>query len=143
MCNCGSPKFALPSGDPCHPPEQPIPLTRGDTLVYTTQLFTLANRALPQDLTGCKVWFTVKKYASDPDVRAVFQGDTATSGVTANVPLQAGYVTATMPAQSTVGFPDQPVLLIWDFQVKLPSGAVNTLKTGQILLSPDVTRATT
>lgn len=134
---------------------------RGDTLYFLTQVFQDAQTkqlltvpvtnpptppppgCVPFNLTGCTLWYTAKGYPTDPDVRAVFALGSASplSGVSL-VSATVGLVSVTGPASRTLGFPDGPVRLSADLQVRDGGGRVSTVEAGTLTVVPDLTRAT-
>jgi hypothetical protein len=120
-----------------------LTMSRGDSLVYATTLYQLNQPVkIPQDLTGAKVWFTAKRYFTDPDNQAVSQVDSVGGGVVIVNPPVSGQIVVTLPFQATVGFPDSDVVLIYDIQIRTSGGLVLTLERGTLTVSPDATRAT-
>lgn len=117
---------------------------RGDTLAFTVQVNDPTTGA-PRNLAGWKFYFTVKRFAADPDQNAVFQDNTASgSGAVAIVaPAALGQVAVSMPAAKTVLFPDTPTTLVYDVEGIDASGNVSTVEGGTIKVTPDVTRAVT
>lgn len=120
-----------------------LTMSRGDSLVYPTTLYQQNQPVqIPQDLTGAKVWFTAKKYFTDPDNQAVSQVTSTGGGVVIVNPPVSGQIIVTMPFQATVNFPDADVILVYDIQIKTSGGLVLTLERGTLTVSPDATRAT-
>ncbi len=132
-------------------------MTRGDTLTYLLQV--LANpvtRAVlsqaqglpfppgfaPLDITGGKLWFTLKRTYADPDRAAVAQLSSPGGGIVLTSPA-SGKATVTVPALVTANFPDGLTRLLYDVQLLDASGNVTTTEGGAYDVSPDVTRTTT
>lgn len=116
-------------------------MKRGDT--FKTTLYVKDVNGSPQNVTGWIFWFTVKRFATDPDQNAIFQArsDDLSGAVTIDVAV-TGQVTVRMPAFSTRLFPDTPTRVVWDVQSKNVVGEIATVDEGKIKITPDVTRAT-
>lgn len=93
------------------------------------------------DLTGAKVWCTIKRNVSDADINAIVQLSTTTSGVTI-LNAVGGQARVTIPATSMLTLPDNLLDLPYDVQVKEVDGTVTTIQRGILHYSPDVTRST-
>ncbi len=132
-----------------------VEMVRGDTWVHAFQVISdvatgllytarLPNQmppgAVPLNLTGAKVWLTVKRFASDGDGLALAQLTTTAGSVVLTTPL-SGVATATMQPGPTLGFPDMDTELAYDVQVLL-AGATTTVELGTLVVRPDVTSAT-
>lgn len=116
-------------------------LIRGDTLLLDVQV---KKNGVPVDITGWKVWFTVKRNFPDADNNAVYQANsTDGSGDVTITSSTQGKVTVRMPALKTFAFPDGMTKLIYDVQTKDASGVTATVDVGTVTVSPDVTRALT
>lgn len=121
---------------------------RGDTFTLKVQVTQLPDGApdgtfaIPVNITGYKIYFTVKRYLTDPDAYAVFQSNSAdlTTNVTITDALN-GKATCKMPASKTVNFPDGLVVLLYDVTAIDLSGNVSTVDSGTVTIVPDVTRA--
>jgi hypothetical protein len=115
---------------------------RGDTLEVPFQAMSKDETPVPVDITGAKVWFTVKYNYGDPDSLAVSAFDSVVDplNVVITTALQ-GIGKAILPAIATRAFPDGDVTCIYDIQMKTAAGAISTIKSGTILVHPDVTRA--
>lgn len=122
--------------------------SRGDTWTLKVQVTQLPDGApdgafgVPVNITGYKIYFTVKRYITDPDAYAVFQSNSAdlTNNVTITDALN-GKVTCKMPSSKTVNFPDGQVVLLYDVAVIDLAGNVSTVDSGTVTIVPDVTRA--
>lgn len=119
-----------------------LSMYRGDSLQYDFQVFQPTGA--PKDLTGYKAWFTAKYYAADPDQNAPIRVDSSVVvgfiGVTFPDPLSGKIHVGTAPL-STFGFPDGPVRLVYDIQIRDPFGLVTTVDSGVLTVNPDVTRS--
>lgn len=117
-------------------------MTRGDTLRLVSTARNANGSAL--NLTGYKVWFTVKKNYADPDNIAVHQASsTDGSADVAIADPPSGVIDLRMPALKTYGFPDVAVKLLYDVQIKDALGNVQTAEKGTITVEPDVTITST
>jgi hypothetical protein len=118
-------------------------MKRGNTLQL--ELIVRDGRTTaPRDITGWLIWFTVKRYVSDPDNVAVFQArsDDGSGAVDIVQPL-IGAVNLTMPALATRGFPDTPTTLTYDVQARDGLGTVVTVEEGSIRVEPHATASIT
>jgi hypothetical protein len=118
-------------------------MTRGDTLVIKLVVRdSITGAVMP--VPGWTFWFTVKRFASDPDEYAVFAAKTGDgSGGIVVTDVNLGALTVTMPASKTRLFPDTPTKLLYDVQAMDATGVVSTIDSGTILIDPtsDITRA--
>lgn len=110
---------------------------RGDSFPYE---FQIKRNEVPVDLTGFTLWWTAKRYVSDPDQQAVSRLDNGLLGGVTIVDALQGKVRAVMPASATLLFPDTASNLFYDLQMKDLSGVVTTVDSGTIAVSADVTR---
>lgn len=108
---------------------------RGDTFVFDVQV---VKNNVPQDITGWTMWFTAKYSYPDQDSQAAVQQSTG-DGIAYTFPL-AGKAEITVAPIKTRGFPDGPVTLVYDVQVKDLLGSIFTVDAGTLLVIPDVTR---
>lgn len=118
---------------------------RGDTIKLRSQIFGSDKK--PLDLTGCKVWFTLKYRVQDSDAAALAQVTTDSSvpvggGVTI-LDAKNGQIGIRVPPAATSGLADQTWELPYDIQVKDPTEDIATAETGTIIIDADVTRAIT
>lgn len=115
-------------------------MKRGDT--FKTTLYVRDVNGAPQNVTGWVFWFTVKRFATDPDEKALFQArsDDLSGAVTIDVAV-TGQITVRMPASVTRLFPDTPTRVVWDVQAKNVAGEIATIDEGRIKITPDITRA--
>lgn len=111
---------------------------RGNTFPITVQV-TRGNPAVPVDITGWTIWFTLKRSTADPDP-GVFQGSTLTSGVVIT-DAQNGKIACTMPASATSSFEDAIVPLVYDVKGKDTFGNESTIDFGDVYVQPGVTQA--
>lgn len=131
-------------------------LFRGDTLffldsvwmdVLTKAIFTVPVQnipppnASPYSLAGVRIWVTVKNYVPDPDAAAVMDLDNQALGGVTIISATQGTFSVTGPAQATIQFPDSPVPLEFDIQLKTATGEIYTIERGTLTVLPDITRA--
>lgn len=110
---------------------------RGDTEKYD---LTVSDNGTPVNLTGAAVWFTAKLRASDPDSKAVI-AKTLGQGIAVTNASQ-GQARITLSPGDTASL-SAPISLSYDVQVKQTDGTVTTVESGALLVTADVTRATT
>jgi hypothetical protein len=128
---------------------------RGDSLILNILVQQLqdptlpagsTNPLVPVDLTGSTIWMTAKKELADLDASAVFQIKTPTDIVVDADPT-SGRAKIIVPASSTTSltFPTDvaQIELFYDVQVKTSTGIVQTVASGKITLTEDVTDAVT
>jgi len=115
------------------------PFYRGDTLIFDG-VATLSAALL--DLTAYTIWCTGKYRRSDADSDAVFE-KTVGDGITllTQSGLTKGGFTVTIDPADTSGL-NYKTTLEYDVQVKDASGHIYTADSGTIVVSLDVTRAT-
>lgn len=117
-------------------------MKRGDTFKLP-DIYAKTSTGVTINLTGAKVWFTVKRAHAQFDTAAVHRADTTDgSGHVTIADAASGRITAKMPAIATVGFADGKQGLVYDVQVKDSAGDIFTVDEGTITVTPDVTRAT-
>lgn len=137
--------------------KEPLLLKRGDSLVYDVQVmgpppgFVYPGwTPTPQNITSWSFWFTVKWLNRDeepdaPDLNAVAQITLTTSqpvgGTITVINAAIGQIEVVVPPAATSGFPDEPTTVSYDIQAKDASGNIFTIEEGQILVTPDTTRA--
>jgi hypothetical protein len=85
------------------------------------------------------MWFTAKWAYRDLDAAAVFQKTIGSGIVITNALL--GLATATLVAADTSGLAAVKVPLVWDIQVRTAGGETFTVAKGNLIVTPDVTRA--
>lgn len=128
---------------------------RGDSLILNVLVQQLTDPTLPPgtsnpyvpvDLTGAKLWMTAKKKLTDTDAKAVFQ-ITSPSDITIDTTPTTGRAKVTVPASATLSvvFPVDTAQLeiYYDIQVKTSTGIVQTVASGKLILTEDVTDAIT
>jgi len=126
---------------------------RGDSLILNVLVQQLtdplsppsvSNPYVPVDLTGAKLWMTAKKKLTDTDLKAVFQ-ITSPGDITIDAIPTSGRAKVTVPASATtaVVFPADTAQLdlYYDIQVKTSTGIVQTVASGKLTLTEDVTDA--
>lgn len=125
-----------------------LQIRRGDTAVIRvavtrrdpdTGLVTAVN------LTGAKMWFTAKRAFKDADAGAVIQKgttNTTLSGIEiTNAAL--GFAEVTVDPDDTVDLAADTTWLYYDVQLKETDDRLSTVQSGPLVVSADVTRATT
>ena len=99
----------------------------------------------PADLTGAKMWFTVKEKASDPDTDALIEKKSALAG---GADSQILFTNPTGGAAEVYLVPDDsnsmnPGIYSYDVQVTLANGKTYTIVRDRITFKEDVTKAMT
>jgi len=105
---------------------------------------TAPSGVLPVDLTGSKVWFTVKTRTSDADDVAIIQKrNTAAGGGDTEIKLTDAvngkaeiYI---VPADTATDV--DPGIYVWDVQVTLANDKTYTALRGRITFKEDITKA--
>lgn len=119
-------------------------LIRGDTFELDITVYQ-PDGSTPFDLSGSKVWSTIKRQLSDADAQAVSRVDSVgtsipTGGsVTISPTPTDGTVNVRHPASCTLGFDPACTSLVYDVQIKDQYDRVFTVDHGTITLEPDVT----
>lgn len=113
-------------------------VTRGDDEIY--ELTLRQANGQPLNLTGAGLWFTVKRSHQETDAQAVVR-KTIGQGITV-VDAAAGRADVRLLPADTAALPGQRLTLVWDCQVKDAAGLVSTADSGQLVVEPDVTQAT-
>jgi hypothetical protein len=127
-------------------------MVRGDTFVFDVQVLRVPPGSpprtppVPVNITGWFMWWTLKYHFADTDQQAVGQSTSTPTSTPAGGGIvftlaTAGKAEITMGPLATRVFPDGPVRLVYDVQVKDPSGNPFTVERGILIVSPDVTRA--
>lgn len=120
-------------------------MSRGDdrTIKYhATETDTETGVTTDINLTGALIWFTAKNKFADADASAVFQRTIANGGITVTNAIQGRFTVSIVPA-NTSSLGNTAVVLVYDLQVKISTGAIYTLDSGTLVVSPDVTLSTT
>lgn len=112
---------------------------RGDTLAWDLEIGNPSTGG-PLNLTSTTIWFTAKHNYVDPDIRAAIKCSTDNDGVVITDVVR-GKARVTIDPIKTRSFPDGPVKLVYDIQIKDAGGAVTTIEAGTITVWPDVSRA--
>jgi hypothetical protein len=116
-------------------------MVRGDSATFQS---TISNLGI-SGLTGSSMWFTVKYAYTDIDAAKILS-KTVGNGITI---VQAGgsgingIVNISINPADTANVPEQQITLVWDLQMKDTNGVVTTVDKGTLVVSPDVTQATT
>lgn len=108
----------------------------GDT---TTIELSLRSRGLPVDVTGGKLYFTLKANKSDLDGAALLAKESP-AGITV-VNAASGDVEITLTAAET-GALAKDTPLYWDVQYRTPDLEIFTVREGIIVFTQDVTQRT-
>lgn len=109
------------------------PLFRGDSREYC--LTFKDDQEASIDITGWKVYFTMKENEWDGDGNCAIKKD-----VTEHEAPQEGKTKFVLRPEDTNGL--NPGEYVYDIQVKKPSGDVLTVAMGKITVKADVTRRT-
>lgn len=120
---------------------QNLVYTRGDSRTLRLKVTDSANQ--PVNLTGAKVWFTVKKAANDPDSQAIITRRTANAnGADSQVLVTNGLAgQAEIYLDASIGWRKEGTY-VYDIQVKTALGRIYTVVQGKIQILGDVTHAT-
>ena len=116
-----------------------ISITRGDTYVETWACKQSDGVSI-LDLTGAKLWFTIKTASTVADGSATLQLSSPASGIVLSGTPTDGTATMTMTAVQTAAL--TPQSYVYDIQVKLSSGTIWTLASGTLTVNSDITQAT-
>ena len=113
------------------------PIYRGDDAYLDG---TITKNGAAQDITGCTLWWTLKKSKTDPDSAAILQ-KTNGSGITI---VSAAGGTFTVRINSTdLSSIDSERLYYWDVQIKDAANIIQTVMTGTVVIALDITVRTT
>lgn len=117
-------------------------INRGDTFELNITLYA-ADGVTPWDLTGAKVWSTVKTKLLDADANALSQIDSAGGSTPTGGAVTLGGVLGTIivrhaPAMSRA-VDTVNTSVFYDVQVKLADGRIFTVEWGKLEIGPDVT----
>jgi hypothetical protein len=110
----------------------------GDSIVLR---LTITRNGAAVDLTGATLWFTAKEDWDDLDADAVFQKKTGGLGIAVTDAL-AGEATVTIPGSDTASLDNEVQTLECDVQLLEVDGTLTTVARGQLVLQPQITRAT-
>lgn len=117
-----------------------LTMIRGDTFTFDAQLFRADGRVF--DITGAKVYFTMKLSAVQPDADSLCQLYSPSNGVTI-IDALAGRITVKVPPIATRALQDGNVKCPADIQVIEANGDITTVDMMTITVIPDITRALT
>ena len=109
-----------------------ITIFKGDTEPLQ---FTITDTAGAVNLTGQKVFFTVKKKVSDPDNYAIIR-----KSWTSHTNAVGGITSYTLQPSDTF---KNPGTYFWEIQLKGSGGAISTSSTGEFIIQPHLTYTTT
>jgi len=110
---------------------------RGDDETY--ELTITDRNDVPINLTGCLLWFTVKRDESETDAQALAQKMIG-AGITV-VNAATGRADVRLAAADTASLSGKRAKLVWDCQIKDAAGLVSTVDSGALLVDADVTRS--
>lgn len=102
--------------------------------------FTVTRGGVALDLTGAKVWLTVKENPIETDAQAKLQLDSSNSAEIEITDADDGQFTVKF---RNAGTADLEGKWWYDIQVKLADTTIITVAYGEIEFLPDITRATT
>jgi hypothetical protein len=117
---------------------------RGDTRPIK---LAIADEGEPMSLSGCKLWFTVKRHEGQPESEALFQKHSESGGITivnASAPQgdpDRGRALVALLAADTAAV-ERTTEYIYDVQMRDASGDIGTVDKGTIVIEADVTRST-
>lgn len=115
-----------------------IELTRGDTYKFS---FVVQIGGIPQGIASWqKFWFTAK--TNPAATTAVIALTDLTGGGIERVAPQSGGCEVTIPATATASLPNRRQMLYADIQGEDASGREYTLAKGTVVVSPEITTAT-
>jgi hypothetical protein len=114
---------------------------RGDSATFDVAVVDAAGAAL--NLTGTKLWFTVKRWISDLDSHAIVQktSDSAGQVTLADQTADPGKATIKVLPADTASLGADTTTLVWDVQILDGAGEMHTVADGSLTVKPDVTRA--
>lgn len=113
---------------------------KGETFVMDLAIKNSDGSA--KDLTGAKIYLTVKNQYSEQDSSAVAQLWSPSNGVVIVGDPKLGNAEGTIPPIATYGLPgDSDIVLVYDAKVIDGSGNQSICDSGTITVHPAVTRA--
>lgn len=116
---------------------------RGDTFLHAGVVMDAAET--PENLTGGKLWFTMKESVRDDDGAAVasayWVSGGASDGITVTNAATGAFVLALPPDVTTTWQGDRTYQ--YDVQYRSSSGRVTTVDRGTVAVESDVTRRLT
>lgn len=116
-----------------------ITINRGDTNTFQVTAIR-ANQVV--NLTGAKMWFTVKEHIWDQDDDAVLALNSVddASQIVSSLPTSGQFQIQLTPADTDTL---DRYAYLYDVQVKEADGTVTTVQKGKLYLNKDVTRNAT
>ena len=117
-----------------------ITFYQGNSVDINLSVFRADNGAA-FDITGSKIWFTIKSAYTDPDSSALLQVTSDTSAISFVNPTMGTAVISLTPA-STQSLPTG-VALRYDVQIKTAANKVYTITVDNVTVMPKVTDALT
>lgn len=113
------------------------PVARGDNVKFNVTV-TLDGNAL--DLTNYSIWCTGKRSLDDLDADAIWQVTKAGGNIT--VTGSGNNIAQVNVPGSNTAVLTEAVTLFYDVQIKSPGGDIDTVASGRVNITLDVTRAT-
>lgn len=144
MSSCGKPEcFATCQCDAECDPDAELGfvihhrISRGESIEIEYELVDVNGAPVDLNVSGSKIWFTVKDYLEKADSQALWQG-TLGSGI---VQTTIGRATVLVAAAATQYLPDGVVKVYYSLRFRDFAGRVATLEKGIFDIEPDVTRS--
>lgn len=112
--------------------------TKGDTIIFDVYVTRGED---PVDLTGGKVWFTVKRNSRDLDEDSLIYLNSAVDPAQVRIiaPATNGQIRVELEPADTVDIKD--TYLPYDVQIRESDGAISTIEYGTIELRKNVTQS--
>jgi hypothetical protein len=107
-----------------------IDLLQGDDYSWG---FSFVANDVPLDITGWTIYFTIKRYVTDPDVSALIQ-----KIITSHTDPVNGKSALNLSHTDTDSLPEG--VFVYDIQIKTSGGEIHTIYKGQVKVSVDVTQ---
>lgn len=114
-------------------------LHAGDSYTHS---FTASRGGIALDLTGAKIWFTVKQHTQETDAEAKLQ---LTSDDAAEIEITSaleGIFAVKFVGEGAKTTADLEGEWIYDIQIRLSTNEIITLTYGKIEFLPNITRTT-
>ena len=108
-------------------------IIRGDTSYLDLEV-TLPPAATPVDLTGSMLWFVAKR--SPESAAEITKTSEVGGGIILTEPDQ-GRARITLDPADTSDFEERTTRLVYDVQLRTPTGAIYTIAQGQLLVVMD------
>lgn len=117
-----------------------LKLFQGDSASFEITVTEDTDPFPAYDLTGCKLYFTLKESNDQLDADALIQKDSETGGISINDAANGKAIITILNTDTDEAPIDQP--LFADVQVKTPEGEIFTVATGKITFRSQTTRRT-